>query len=74
MGLGIDREDKTYNVSGTIGYLINNYLSLNFTGGREERNSNMAGMDYENNYFILSLDFNYDISGRGGHTEEALYY
>jgi len=74
LGLGIDREDKTYNVAGTIGYLINNYLSLNFTAGREERNSNMAGMDYENNYFILSLDFNYDISGRGGHTEEALYY
>ncbi|MBW1644155.1 MAG: outer membrane beta-barrel protein [Deltaproteobacteria bacterium] len=74
IGLGTDREDKTYQVSGTIGYLINNYLSLNFTAGIEERDSNMTGSDYENNFFILSLDFNYDISGRGGHTKEALYY
>ncbi|MCP4665405.1 MAG: outer membrane beta-barrel protein [Deltaproteobacteria bacterium] len=69
-----DRLDRTYDVSGSLAYLFTDRLALAFTAGRQERMSNLDGFDYENNYMILNLDLNYDISGRGGYTEEVLYY
>jgi len=73
-GLNANREDNIYNVSGSLGYLFAKNLSLSFTAGREVRNSNFSDYDYKNNFFMLTLDFNWDIGSRGGHTEEALYY
>lgn len=69
-----DREDRIYNVSGTLSYLIKKDLSLSFTAGHEERDSTLSGLGYENTFFTVTLDFNYDFTGRGGYTEEALYY
>ncbi len=68
------REDKTSDVSFLAGYMFSDMLGLNFTIGRTERNSNLEGYDYVNNYMILSLDFNFDAGARAGFLKEALYY
>ncbi len=71
---GAGRKDKTFNVSGSLSYLFSKNLSLSLTAGREERESSLPGYGYENTFYIMTFDFNYDIGGRGGVTEEALYY
>ncbi len=69
-----EREDDTYDISASIGYLIKKEMTLSFIAGREERDSNWAGYDYKNRYFMLKFDFNFDIGSRAGYTEEASYY
>jgi hypothetical protein len=69
-----NRDDNTYDVSGSIAYLFTEKLALSFTAGRQERDSNLSGYSYENNYMILKIDFNYQFPGRGGYTDETLYY
>ena len=68
------RDDDTYNISGSLAYLFTERLDLSLTAGFEDRNSNLAGQDYENKYVILRLNFNFDFKSRGGFTEESLYY
>jgi hypothetical protein len=68
------RYDKTLDLSARVGYLFSDVLALNLTGGRQDRDSNLPGFSYVNNYAILSLDFNYDVGARGGFVREALYY
>ena len=68
------RDDKTYNVYGRVGYLITKAMDISLTAGRETRDSNLAGFDYDNDYVYLRFDFNYDITSRGGFSEEAVYY
>ena len=68
------RDDKTYNVYGRVGYLITKAMTVSFTAGKENRDSNLAGYDYDNDYVYLRFDFNYDIAGRGEFGEEAVYY
>ncbi len=70
----LHREDDTYDVSAELGYLFSEKLSLNFTAGKKERDSNIDERDYVNHYYVLTLDFNYDIRSRAGYTEEALFY
>lgn len=54
------REDDTYGVSGGLGYRFLEWASLRFVAGYEERDSNLAGLDFDNTYFMLSLDSVYD--------------
>jgi hypothetical protein len=68
------RDDDTYNFYGRVGYLITEKIMLSFTAGRENRDSNLAGFDYVDNYAYIRFDFNYDINSRGGYSEEAVYY
>ncbi len=68
------REDDVYDISGKIGYLIKENMSISLTAGQENRESNLAGYDYKNNYIMLSFDFNYDIGSRGAYSKEASYY
>ncbi|MBW1816232.1 MAG: hypothetical protein JRJ60_03635 [Deltaproteobacteria bacterium] len=68
------RYDETFDASARVGYLFTDVLALNLTGGRQERDSNLSGYGYINNYAILSLDFNYDIGAIGGFVREAMYY
>jgi hypothetical protein len=68
------RDDKTYNVYGRVGYLITKAMTVSLTAGQENRDSNLAGYDYNNDYVYLRFDFNYDIAGRGEFSEEAVYY
>jgi len=72
--LAYDREDDRYDLSASVGYRFNPRLVLSITGGREERDSNIDSFDYENKYLYLSFDFNYDLTSRGGYTEESSYY
>lgn len=53
----VDRKDDDYNVSGTIGCKLTNWLTLSVTAGYEERNSNIDFFDYENRYYMARLEF-----------------
>ena len=58
------REDKTYDISGSLGYLFTDWVTFSITVGFEERNSNLAGYDYDNRYYMAKLDFVYDLGRR----------
>ena len=55
------RDDDTYHISGDIGYMFTDWLTFTVTAGYKDRDSNLAGYDYENKYFIGQLDFSYDL-------------
>ncbi len=69
-----NREDDVWNVNAIISYLINDQMRVSFGAGREERDSNLAGFDYENDFFELTFSFNYDFASRGNFSREASYY
>lgn len=54
------RKDDKYNISAKLGYMLNQWLSLNIEAGYEARDSNLAGYDYENKYIMGNLGFRYD--------------
>jgi hypothetical protein len=68
------RDDEISHISGSVGYLIKKRIALTFTTGNRRRDSNLAGFSFDNTFFILRLDFNYDIGSRGGFGEEGAYY
>ena len=43
-----NRDDDITEFSGTIGYKIARWLTFSVTGGIEERDSNISGLDYDN--------------------------
>jgi hypothetical protein len=51
------RDDDTKNLEGSLGYIINEYLVIKVIAGYEERDSNISGRDYTNNYLMGRLDF-----------------
>ncbi len=55
------REDDTFHISADIGYMFTDWLTFTITGGYKDRDSNLAGYDYLNKYFIAKLDFSYDL-------------
>ena len=54
------REDKIYNLSGSLGYKFTDWLTFSLTAGYEDRNSNLAGFDYDNRYYMAKVDFSYN--------------
>ncbi len=68
------REDEEYDISAHIGYLIRKNMEIGFRIGNHNRDSNLAGFDYNNNYTLLDFRFNYDIFAKGDFSEEASYY
>ena len=58
------RNDDTWKISAALDWLITDFVSLGVEGGLEERDSNQAGRDYENDYFMLNLELNYDFASR----------
>lgn len=54
------REDKIYNLSGSLGYKFTDWLTFSLTTGYEDRNSNLAGFDYGNRYYMVKVDFSYN--------------
>lgn len=58
------RDDDTYNISGSIGYKFTDWLTSSVKTGYEERNSNLAGYDYENTFFMIQLDLIYNLGRR----------
>jgi len=55
------RMDNTYDIFGKINYKFARWLIFSVTGGYEKRDSNLAGLSYDNNYLITSLGFVYDL-------------
>ncbi len=58
------REDKTSDISGSVGYMFTDWLTFSITAGFEDRNSNLAGYDYDNRYYMARLAFVYDVGTR----------
>ena len=69
-----DREDDVWEFNIGIGYLITQKMEISAIGGRQERDSNVRGLSYTNNYALLRFDFNYDLGARAGYSEEGSYY
>jgi len=55
------RNDDITEFSGSIGYKIARWLTFSVTGGIEERDSNISGLDYDNTYFMANLEFAYNL-------------
>ena len=55
------RKDDTYVFSGTLSYAFARWLTLYGTAGHEKRNSNLAGFDYDNTFYIAKLEFAYRV-------------
>ena len=55
------RKDNTYDIFGKINYKFARWLIFSVTGGFEKRDSNLAGLSYDNNYLITNLGFVYDL-------------
>lgn len=68
------RKDEVYDISALVGYLIRKNMEISFRVGNSNRDSNIAGFDYDNNYYLLDFSFNYDIFAKGDFSEEASYY
>jgi len=62
------REDDTYRVEGSLGYIVADdlvhYLVVKVVGGYEDRSSNIAGRDYTNNYVMAKMDFRFSMGKR----------
>lgn len=55
------RNDDITEFSGSISYQLSRWLIFSVTGGIEERDSNISGLDYDNSYFKANLEFAYNI-------------
>ncbi|MDA3790828.1 MAG: outer membrane beta-barrel protein [Desulfobacula sp.] len=51
------REDDRWLVSLGADYLINDFFSVGLEGGKEERDSNSVGKDFENDYVMFNIKF-----------------
>ncbi len=51
------REDDRWLVSLGADYLINDTFSVGFEGGKEERDSNAVGKDFENDYVMFNIKY-----------------
>jgi len=51
------REDDRWQISLGADYLINESFSFGLEGGVEERDSNTAGKDFDNDYFMVNVKF-----------------
>lgn len=58
------REDDSYGIQGSLGYLIRDWILLSASAGYEDRDSNLAGYDYENEYYMIKLDLAYEVGER----------
>ena len=58
------RKDDTWKIYAALDWLIRDYVSFGIEAGKQERDSNQAGKDYENDYVMLNLKFNYDFASR----------
>lgn len=58
------RNDDTYTLSGSIGYLFTDTLTFSLGSDYEERDSNLADKDYDNRSIWAQLAFAYDFGGK----------
>ncbi|MCP4022449.1 MAG: outer membrane beta-barrel protein [Desulfobacteraceae bacterium] len=59
-----DREDDRWFISASADYLINDFFSIGMEGGLEDRDSNELSRDFENQYLMVNVKFNYDMGAK----------
>lgn len=58
------RDDDTYKVYCSVGYMFLRWFTLSIRPGYEKRNSNIAGRSYEDKTIMALLQFNYMVGGK----------
>ncbi len=58
------RDDDTSSVELSLGYMVSDHLAFRVAGGHQDRDSNIAGKGYDNNYLLARLCFSYSLGGR----------
>ena len=58
------RDDDTYKVSCSIGYMFLRWFTFSLKPGYEKRNSNIAGRSYEDKTIMAQLEFLYDVGAK----------
>jgi hypothetical protein len=59
-----DRDEDTIQGAARIAYQAHEYLTLGVDVGLESRDSNVVGNDYDDTFFMLTLDIDYDLASR----------
>lgn len=59
-----NRDDDTVTVSAKLTYAVLDYLTLGINGGVKDRDSNVAGKTYDDQFVGAFVDFNYNLGGR----------
>lgn len=54
------RDDDVYNIGAELDYDIRDNLTIRIFGGHDRRDSNLAGLSYDNSYAFLSISYTYD--------------
>ena len=57
------RDDNTWELALGIRYSFAEWLDFYASAGREQRDSNIAGRDYTNDYVIARISFGYELGG-----------
>jgi len=58
------REDDTYYISGSIGYIFDDWLTFSVSASYEDRDSNLQGYDYDNTSVMAKVDLSHDLGSR----------
>ena len=62
------RDDDTYKLEGSLGYIVSDdlvhYLVIKVVAGYEDRSSNIAGRGYTNNYMMAKVDWKFSLGKR----------
>ena len=59
-----DREDDRWYGDLTLDYVFNEYFTLGVKGGLEERDSSDAGKDFDNEFVMVNVKFNYNLGAK----------
>lgn len=60
----VNRDDDLYTGSLGVTYIISDYLSVGVEAGLNQRDSNINGFDYEDEFMMLTLTGQYEMSNR----------
>ena len=58
------RDDDTYKVYCSVGYIFLRWFTFSIKPGYEKRNSNIVGRSYEDKTIMAQLEFQYDVGGK----------
>lgn len=58
------RDDDTYKINCSIGYMFLRWFTLSLKPGYERRNSNIVGRSYEDKTIMAQLEFQYDVGAK----------
>lgn len=59
-----NREDDLVTAAGRLSYAILDYLTFGVEGGVKQRDSNIVGRDYDDEFVMATLDFDYSLGSK----------